>query len=190
MLWRWNVLVLAIKAVLSAELAWSSFIAFLLARTAVVTSLRGADLLSSDLLCCAAICAHVWALGVRINLVAILLSWGRLVKDGSIGVRGANGVVVAIWYAAIWALFWVHGPVVLMAAMLHALSGRLRLDVDADTGGARAVGFRGGSGLRRWRTTVGRDAVLRDCYGSSAGDAMRTLARRGDVPWIRKGANV
>ena len=47
---RWNVLVLAIEIVLSAELAWPGFVTFLLARTAVVTCLGGPDLLSSNLL--------------------------------------------------------------------------------------------------------------------------------------------
>lgn len=87
---------------------------------------------------------HVWTLRIRINGLAILLArrWRRWVKDRSSRVRGTDGVVVAIGCAAVGAMLWVHGPRTLMAAMLHALRWRLRLDVDADTGRTGALGFR------------------------------------------------
>ena len=67
LLGRWNVLVLAIKVVLPAELTRPGLIALLLARTAMVARLSGSDLLSSHLLGCGvcAIWRHVGPVRVR-----------------------------------------------------------------------------------------------------------------------------
>jgi hypothetical protein len=178
-LWRWNILVLAVEVVLSAELARACFVALLFAGSAVVAGLSGPHLLSSHLLS-ACILSHVRALCIGINGLAILLAGRRRrrVEDGAIGVGGADGVAVAIGDVAVGAVLWIHGPWTLMSAMLHALGRSLDVDADADAG-ARAVGLRRrDGGLRRGRGTVGGDAVLRDCYrsGTSSG-AMRAMTR-------------
>jgi len=76
--WR-DVLVLAVEVVLSAELARSCFVTLLLSRTAVVTRLGGAHLLSPYLLR-VSIVVHVRSLRVGRSRSGILLldRWWRL----------------------------------------------------------------------------------------------------------------
>lgn len=70
---RGNVLVLAIKVILSTELAWPGFIAFLFAGAAMIACLRGADLLSPCLLTCTPIIRHVRTRRVMVDGGSILL---------------------------------------------------------------------------------------------------------------------
>jgi hypothetical protein len=75
-LWWRNIFVLAVKVVLSAELARSRFVALLLARSTVIASLSSPDLLSPHLRCrrgSTGILAHVRARGVR--LAVLLARW-------------------------------------------------------------------------------------------------------------------
>jgi hypothetical protein len=75
----WDVPVLAVEVVLSAELTRLKFITFLLSRTAVVTGSPGAHLLSSYLLCYA-IVVHVQGLHVGcVRMGLLLVRWWRLV---------------------------------------------------------------------------------------------------------------
>jgi hypothetical protein len=103
LVWR-DVLVLAVEAVLSAELARASFVTFLFSRPAVVTGLGSAHLLSSYLLC-GAIVVHVRGLRIGRDRRGVLLGWwwwrlGMIWR--SVGVcSGTDGMVVSIWYAAI-----------------------------------------------------------------------------------------
>jgi hypothetical protein len=159
--WR-NIFVLAVKVVLSAELARPGFIALLFSRSAVIASLRGSDLLSSYLLCCTVV-VHIRRGRVWSHWLGVLLCrrWRlRVVCRWSIGVRRAHGMAITIRHVAIWPVLRVHGrPRRMMATMLHG-GLRLRLGLggldvgsNAETSRAGAVRLWGGCGLgRRWRT--------------------------------------
>jgi hypothetical protein len=73
-----------------------------------------------------------------------------------------------------------------MAAMLHVW---WRLYVDTDAGGPGSLGFRRNGGERGRRGTIGGDGVLSDGHGR-AGEAIGTMARRGDGPGVRKSAEI
>jgi hypothetical protein len=176
--WR-DVLVLAIEVVLSAELARASFVTLLFSRTAVVTSLGGAHLLSSYLLC-GAIVVHVRRLGVGCDRRGVLL--GRLWRLGmvgrTVGVRWTHGVVVSIGYAAVGSMLVADCPRLVMAAMLHgSLSLRLDVDTDTDAGGAGTVRLWCSGCLRcEWGAVAG-DAVLGDRHRRSSSNAIGMLTR-------------
>lgn len=107
----------------------------------MITSLSGSNLLSSDLLRCR-IVAHVGARCIVIDWLSSILLAGclrRRVQSLSVGMGRANGVTVTIRYAAIGAMFLVHGPRTRMVAMVHALRWRLRLGFDTDAGRAGSL---------------------------------------------------
>ena len=100
-LWRWYVLVLAIEAILSTELAWPGFVALLLSCSTVVTSLRSANLFAPYLLkCCPRILPHVEALCIR--ALVVRSSWWRrrLERAAIVVVCVVYGVAVAVENAA------------------------------------------------------------------------------------------
>jgi hypothetical protein len=143
--WR-DVLVLAVEVILSAKLARPSLVTFLFSRTAMVTGLGGAHLLSPYLLC-SAIVVHVQGLRVEGDRRGVLLGrWWRLgMIWRSIGMcPRTDGVVVSIWYAAVGAMLVVDCPVVMVAAMLYG-SRLFRLDSGShtDAGRPRPVVYRG-----------------------------------------------
>jgi hypothetical protein len=147
----------------------------------MIACLGGADLFPSDLgLLRGRILADVGTLNVG-HWLAVLLARCRWCVVGCLAmVRRADGGIVATGNAAVRTVVWVHRPRTWMVAMLHAWR-RFGVDVLWGTGRLRSRG-----------RAVSGDAVLSNtsCHRRGAGDAMRTLARRRDVPRIRKGANV
>jgi hypothetical protein len=173
---------LAVKIVLPAKLTRPCFVAFLLACTTMIACLSSSDLFSSHLsLPSARVLADIRTLDVRRRLAIRLARcrWRWMVGCLAM-VRRADGGIVATGDAAVGTVVWVHRPGTRMVAMLHAW---WRLDVNEIWRGGR---------LRSRRRAVSGDAVLSNtsCHRRGAGDAMRTLARRRDVPRIRKRADV
>jgi hypothetical protein len=182
LLWRRNVFVLAVETVLSAKLAGPCFVAFLLACTTMVACLSSSNLLPSDLgLRRGRILADVGTLNVSNGLAVRLARRGWCMVGCLAMVRRADGGIVATGDAAVRTMIWVHRPRTRVVAMLHAWWWRL--DVNELWRGGR---------LRSRGRAVSGDAVLSNtsCHRRGAGDAMRTLTRRRDVPRIRKGADV
>lgn len=72
-----------------------------------------------------------------------------------VGMRWANGLIIAIRNTTVRSMIRVHRPWTLMITMLHTW---WRLDVD---------GFQWGGRLRSWRRTVVGDTVWRhaSCHG-------------------------
>ena len=192
-LWGWHILVLAVKVVLSAKLTRAGFVAFLFARSAVVTSLRGANLLAPYRLSGGArVLAHVRARGI--SALVILSSrrrrrrwWGRVERLAVAMVCRTDGVAVAVGHVAVGAMVGVHPPWTLVAAMIHRW--RLRLAVDTD---ARSGALRLWHSSRLWSggRPVGSDMVLGNVYGRRAPGAMRAVTGGGNGPWVRVGAYI
>jgi hypothetical protein len=147
----------------------------------MIACLGSADLFPSDLsLRGGGILADVGTLNVG-NWLAVLLARCRWCVVGCLAVvRRTDGSIVATGDAAVGTVVWVHRPRTRMVAMLHAW---WRFGVN--------VLWRSGRLRSRGRAVSG-DAVLSNtsCHRRGAGDAMRTLARRRDVPRIRKRADV
>jgi hypothetical protein len=102
------------------------------------------------------------------------------VEDTIIRMGWGDGRIVTAGNAAIRPVIRIHRPRIRVVAMLHAW-GRLLFGR-----------FRCGRRLWSWRRTIGGDAIRRDtsCHRRRSGNAMRTLARRWDVPGVREGADI